>query len=206
MGQIFFIHPENPQQRLLTQAAEMIREGAVVVYPTDSCYALGCHMGDKSALERIQRIKQFSKKHLYTLVCQDLSNLGRYAQVSNSAYRLLKSLTPGPYTFVLKATREVPRRLLHEKRKTIGLRVPDHPVLQGLLRELGEPLMNTSLELPGQDFPLNEEQEIQDLVGKQVDLILYSDPCGLDLTTVVDLSEDRPQLLRQGKGPIEDYL
>lgn len=200
MTQIIEIHPDNPQSRLISQVAAVIREGGVVAYPTDSSYALGCHLGDKDALERIRRIRQAGKLHNFTLVCRDLSEIAVYARVENWAYRLLKSLTPGPYTFVLKATREVPRRLQNPKRKTIGMRVPDHPVTQALLQELGEPLMSSTLLLPGDEYPPSNAIEVLDKLSGRVDLIIDAGPCGFEPTTVVDLVEGAPAILRQGKG------
>lgn len=200
MTQIIEIHPVNPQSRLIGQVAEVIRGGGVVAYPTDSSYALGCHLGDTDALERIRRIRQAGKHHNFTLVCRDLSEIAVYARVENWAYRLLRSLTPGPYTFVLKATREVPRRLQNPKRKTIGIRVPDHPVTQALLEELGEPLMSSTLTLPGEEHPPSNAIEVLDKLSGRVDLIIDAGPCGFEPTTVVDLVDGIPVVLRQGKG------
>ena len=202
MAQIFRVHPETPQRRLIEQAVALIRQGAVVIYPTDTAYAMGCHVGDKSALDRIRQIRCLDKSHHFTLLCRDLSELGSYAEVNNSAYRFIKRLTPGPYTFILKATKQVPRRLMHVKHKTIGLRVPDHSVVASLLESLGEPLLNTSLTLPGEDFPLIDPDDIQDRLGDRVDLILDAGACGMDLTTIVDVV-DQPTLIRQGKGELE---
>ena len=200
MAQLFAIHPVNPQQRLVDRAAEMIRGGAVIAYPTDSCYALGCHLGDKAAVERIRAIRQFDETHHLTLVCSDLSQIAQYARVDNRQYRLLKSATPGSYTFILQATREVPRRLQHAKRSTIGLRVPDHPVAQALLAALAEPLLSATLILPEDSLPLNEAQEIRNRLEKRLDLVIDSGPCGLDPTTVVDLTGEVPALVRRGRG------
>lgn len=196
------IHPRNPQPRLIRQAVELIRDGGVVVYPTDSCYALGCHIGDKTAMERISRIRQTDKHHHFTLVCRDLSEIARFARVDNQQYRLLKRLTPGPYTFILQATREVPKRLQNPKRRTIGIRVPDHPVPQLLLAELGEPLMSSTLLLPGDELPLTEAREIQERLFHAVDAVIDGGNCGLDPTTVIDLESGSPIVLRQGKGEI----
>jgi tRNA threonylcarbamoyl adenosine modification protein (Sua5/YciO/YrdC/YwlC family) len=200
MSQYFRIHPDNPQGRLIRQAVEIIRQGGVIAYPTDSAYALGCHLGDKKALERIRRIRQVDDRHNFTLVCRDLSEIATYAQVNNAAYRLINAHTPGPYTFILPASREVPRRLLHPKRRTIGIRVPDHRITQALLEELGEPLMSTTLILPGQDRPMTDAEEIRDALEHELDLIIDGGPCGIEPTTVVDLTGERPVVLRVGKG------
>ncbi len=200
MAQTLEIHPQNPEPRLIKQAAQVILNGGVIIYPTDSTYALGCHIGDKSALERIRRIRQLGDRHNFTLVCADLSAIATYAKVPNSAYRLLKAFTPGAYTFILPATAEVPRRLMHPKRKTIGLRVPESPVAQALLAELGEPIMSTSLILPDDEFPLTEIYDIEERMGKLVDLIIASGSCGLEATTVVDLSSGAAEVVRVGKG------
>jgi tRNA threonylcarbamoyl adenosine modification protein (Sua5/YciO/YrdC/YwlC family) len=194
------IHPRDPQPRLLRQAVERIREGAVIIYPTDSAYALGCHIGDKSALERIRAIRKLDDRHNFTLMCRDLSELSTYAVVDNASYRLLRAHTPGPYTFILKATGEVPRRLLHAKRKTIGLRVPDNRVALALLEELGEPIMSATLIMPGEDLPLADTDEMRERLGRVVDLLVDGGGCGLEPTTIVDLSGGAPELLRQGKG------
>ncbi len=199
-AQILQIHPVDPEPRLIRQAAEQLMAGDVIVYPTDSTYALACHIGDKAALEKIRRIRQLSDKHNFTLMCRDLSELATYARVSNTAYRLLKAFTPGPYTFLLSATAEVPRRLMHPKRKTIGLRVPDHPVTQALLAAVGEPFMSTSLILPDHDMPLSEVFEIEEQLGNQVDLIIESGACGFEPTTVVDLVDGVPDIVRVGLG------
>jgi tRNA threonylcarbamoyl adenosine modification protein (Sua5/YciO/YrdC/YwlC family) len=202
MADYLDIHPENPQRRLLQKAVDAIRVGGVIAYPTDSCYALGCAIGEKGALERIRQIRQLDAKKEFTLVCRDLSELALYAKVSNTAFRLIKSLTPGPYTFVLKATHETPRRLQHPKRKTIGLRVPDHPIVQALLDLLGEPLMSTSLVLPGDDRPLSDPLEIRERLDKRVDVIIAGDACGLVPTTVVDLVDEVPVVVREGVGDV----
>jgi tRNA threonylcarbamoyl adenosine modification protein (Sua5/YciO/YrdC/YwlC family) len=203
MAQFFEIHPTHPQPRLIRQAVSIVREGGVVAYPTDSCYALGCLMGDKAAQERIRRIRQVDHRHHFTLVCRDLSEIAIYARVSNADYRLLKSLTPGAYTFLLRATHEVPRRLQNPKRKTIGIRVPDHPVAQALLEELNEPLMSSTLLLPGEDLPMTEPYEIRERLEHEVDLVIDGGLCGTEPTTVIDLAGDHPELVRQGKGSIE---
>ncbi|HET6591407.1 MAG TPA: L-threonylcarbamoyladenylate synthase [Xanthomonadales bacterium] len=200
MSELLELHPKNPQQRFVRMAVEVLLDHGVVVYPTDSCYALGCVMGAKDAMERIQRIRQTDKHHFFTLVCRDLSDISRFARVNNWQYRTLKASTPGPYTFVLQATREVPRRLMNEKRRTVGIRVPDHPVVQMLLDEVGVPLMSTTLLLPGDDLPMTDATEIHERIGHAVDLVLDGGNCGLEPTTVVDLSGDAPLVLRAGKG------
>jgi tRNA threonylcarbamoyl adenosine modification protein (Sua5/YciO/YrdC/YwlC family) len=202
VSQYFEIHAANPQQRLITRAVAVVRAGGVMVYPTDSCYALGCCLGDKAPMERIRRIRKVDSGHNFTLVCRDLSELAAYARVDNSAYRLLKSLTPGPYTFILPASREVPRRLQNPRRKTIGLRVPAHPIAQALLESLGEPLMSSTLLLPGDDLPLTDPQEMRERLGSQVDLVIDGGYCGLEPTTVLDLTGDTPNVLRHGRGDV----
>lgn len=202
MAQFFSIHPDNPQTRLLRQAASIVRAGGVIVYPTDSCYALGCQLGDKSAMNRIRNIRHVDEQHYFSLMCRDLAEISHYAKVNNSQYRLLKTSTPGSYTFILEATREVPRRLQHPKRSTIGLRIPDHPMVQALLAELGEPLLNSSLILPGDELPLNDPEEIRDRLEHQVELVLDGGSCGLEMTTVIDLTGDKPVLVRNGKGSL----
>ena len=200
MSELLELHPKNPQQRFVRMAVDVLLDHGVVVYPTDSCYALGCVMGAKDAMERIQRIRQTDKHHFFTLVCRDLSEISRFAKVNNWQYRTLKASTPGPYTFVLQATREVPRRLMNEKRRTVGIRVPDHPVVQMLLDEVHVPLMSTTLMLPGDDLPMTDATEIHERIGHAVDLVLDGGNCGLEPTTVVDLSGDAPLVLRAGKG------
>ncbi|MBT0726350.1 threonylcarbamoyl-AMP synthase [Rosenbergiella australiborealis] len=205
MSQLFYIHPENPQPRLVKQAVDLINKGSVIVFPTDSGYAIGCKLEDKAAMERIIRLRQLDGRHHFTLMCRDLSELSTYAQVDNIAFRLLKNNTPGSYTFLLKATKEVPRRLMNEKRKTIGLRVTSHPVAQALLDALGEPLMSTTLILPGNDFAESDPEEIQDNLGHHVDLILNGGTIGQHPTTVIDLSEGTPTVVRQGAGDIRPF-
>ncbi|MFN3586910.1 MAG: L-threonylcarbamoyladenylate synthase, partial [Moraxellaceae bacterium] len=200
MSQYFYVHPENPQARLIKQAAALVREGAVMAYPTDSAYALGCHIGDKGAMERIVRLRELDERHNFTLLCRDLSDIATYAKVDNATYRLLKSCTPGAYTFILVATSEVPRRLLHPKRKTIGIRIPDNAICQALLAELGEPLLTSTLQLSGDDFPLCDPEEIRDRLGTRLDLIIDGGHGPQLPTTVVDLSGDAPSLLREGGG------
>lgn len=200
MAQFFQIHPENPQSRLISQAVDIIRQGGLVVYPTDSAYALGCHIGDKMALDRIRAMRQLDKHHNFTLMCRDLSELATYARVNNQVFRMIKNHTPGPYTFILEGTAEVPRRLMHPKRKTLGLRVPDNPIALALLEQLGEPLMTSSLLLPGDELPLSDPYEIRDLLEHQVELVIDGGYCGVEPTTVVDFTSDGPELIRQGKG------
>lgn len=200
MGERLELHPTTPQPRVLRAAADCLSDGGVIVYPTDCCYAIGCAIGAKEAMERIQRIRQVDKRHFFTVICRDLSEIARVARVANWQYRLLRAFTPGPYTFVLAATREVPRRLLDGKRKTVGIRVPDHPVVRALLEVYVEPLMSTTLLLPGDDVPLTDARDIEDRIGHAVDLILDSGNCGLEPSTVVDMSGDSPRLLRAGKG------
>jgi len=200
MAQFFTIHPDNPNLRLIRQAAAMLRDGAVVVYPTDSGYALGCHLDDKEAVTRIRRIRGLDDEHYLTLVCRDLSEISRYARVDNNKFRLLKSHTPGSYTFILDATKEVPRRLQHPKRSTVGIRVPDHPVALALLEELGEPLLSSTLILPDTHHPLTDVEEIREYLEQQVELVIEGGAVGLEPTTVIDLTRDAPVLIRQGKG------
>ena len=200
MSQFFQVHPETPQKRLIGQAVDIIRSGGVVAYPTDSGYALGCHLGDKSALERVRRIRRLDSNHNFTLVCRDLSELGTYARVDNTAFRLLKLHTPGPYTFILQATGEVPRRLLHPKRKTIGLRVPANAVALALLEELREPLMSVSLILPGEEMPMTDPYDIRDTLQHELDLVIDGGFCGMEPTTVIDLVDDVPVIVRKGRG------
>ena len=206
MSQFFQIHPDNPQSRLIRQAAQILREGGVIAYPTDSSYALGCHLGDKTAMERIQAIRRADKNHNFTLVCRDLSDIGTYARVDNSQFRLLKAVTPGPFTFILRATHEVPRRLQNPKRKTIGIRIPDNPIVHALLDELGEPIMSSTLLLPGHLWPLNDPEEIREQLEHQLDLVIDGGHCPQEPTTVLDLSDTTPVLLRQGGGDASPYL
>jgi len=206
MSQFFTIHPDNPQLRLVHQAVEIIRQGGVIIYPTDSAYAIGCHIGDKKALDRIRQIRHLDKHHNFTLVCRDLSELALYAKVDNQVYRTLKAHTPGSYTFILEATSEVPRRLMHPKRKTIGLRVPANPIALALLEELGEPLMSVTLIMPDDEYPLTDPYDIRDMLERRVDLIIDGGFCGLEMTTVVDLTGDTPEIIRQGVGQFEDFL
>jgi tRNA threonylcarbamoyl adenosine modification protein (Sua5/YciO/YrdC/YwlC family) len=200
MSQYFEIHPANPQPRLIKQAVDIIHGGGVIAYPTDSSYALGCHIGDKDALQRLRRIRKIDDKHNLTLVCSDLSEIATYAKIENTDYRLLKSLTPGPYTFLLNATAEVPRRLMHPKRRTIGIRVVDHPIVRALLEELGQPIMSCTLIMPGDEFPLNDADEIREQLEHHVDLIIDGGHCGSEPTTVIRMTGGAPELVRQGKG------
>ncbi len=200
MAQFFQIHPENPQPRLIKQAVSIIQQGGLMIYPTDSSYALGCQIGDKGAMERIRRIRKLDDAHNFTLVCRDLSEISIYARIGNQEYRLLKSLTPGPYTFIAQATKQVPRRLQHAKRKTIGIRVPDNAIVSALLAELGEPIMSTTLNLPGDEMPLTDPYEMRQILDHVVDLIIDGGYCGFEPTTVVVLTEDTPQVVRIGKG------
>jgi len=206
MSQFFSIHPDNPQHRLIRQAAEIVRRGGIIVYPTDSAYALGCHVGDKKALDKIRQIRQLDKNHNFTLMCRDLSELSIYAKVNNQLYRSIKAHTPGPYTFILEATSEVPRRLMHPKRKTIGLRVPENPIALALLEDLGEPIMSVTLIMPGDKYPLTDPYDIRDMLEHHVDLIVEGGNCGLEPTTVVDLSGDSPVIIRQGMGQFEGFV
>jgi tRNA threonylcarbamoyl adenosine modification protein (Sua5/YciO/YrdC/YwlC family) len=205
MSQYFSIHPQNPQARLIRQAADIVRQGGVVAYPTDSCYALGCHLDDKDAVARIRSIRALDEQHHMTLMCRDLAEISRYAKVDNQTYRTLKAHTPGSYTFLLEATKEVPKRLQHPKRATIGLRVPDHAVTLALLEELGEPMVSTSLLLPGDDQALSDGEEIRERLERKVDLVIDSGACGFGLTTVVDLSGDAPLLVREGRGTLSSF-
>jgi len=202
MTRVFEIHPENPQKRLIQSAALIVRNGGVVVYPTDSCYALGCHIGDKIALEKIQRIRGLDKNHNLTLLCRDLSEIGIYAKVHNSSFRLMKAATPGPYTFLLVATRGVPKRLQHPKRKTIGVRVPDNQIILDLLEELGEPILSTSLILPGNNDPMTDPGEISDILCGEIDLVIDGGACGMDATTVVDLADGQVVVVGEALGDI----
>ena len=201
----FVLHPDNPQLRSIRRATEIVRAGGVIAYPTDSCYALGCHIGDKAALERIRRIRNADRHHHFTLVCRDLTEIAKYARVDTWQFRLLKSCTPGPYTFLLEATRETPRRLQHEKRRTIGIRIPDHKVAQMLLAELGEPLMSSTLLMPGDGLPLNDAEEIEQRLGRELDAILDGGSCGLEPTTVIDLAARPPVIVREGRGSLEPF-
>ena len=205
-SQYFELHPVTPQLRSIRHAAEIVRGGGVIAYPTDSCYALGCHINDKNALERLRVIRGADRHHHFTLVCANLTDVGRYARLDTWQFRLLKSCTPGPYTFLLHATRETPRRLQHERRRTIGVRIPDHPVPHMLLTELGEPLMSSTLILPGDRQPLTHGKEIQERLEHEIDAVLDGGDCGLEPTTVVDLSTSPPVIVREGKGSLEPLV
>ena len=200
MSQYFVVHPDNPQQRLIRNAAEIVRGGGLIALPTDSCYALCCHLDDREAVQRLRRIRGVDEKHHLTLLCRDLSEIAQYAQVDNRQYRLLRAATPGPYTFILGATREVPKRLSHPSRKSIGLRVPENAITQLLLAELGQPLLSTTLILPGDDFPMNGGWEIRERLEHQIELVVDGGACGLEPTTVVDLTGETPVLVRAGRG------
>ena len=206
MAEFFQVHPETPQTRLVTKIVDVVERGGVIVYPTDSGYALGCHLGDKQAIDRVRRIRQLDDKHNFTIVCRDLSALAQYARVDNVAYRILRSHTPGTYTFILLATGEVPRALKHKKRKTIGLRVPDNRIAMALLETLHEPMMTTSLILPGDDTPLLDPYEIRDVLGAQVDVIVDGGYCGMTPTSVLDLTDETPVVVRQGQGDVSEFL
>ncbi|MFL6548337.1 MAG: L-threonylcarbamoyladenylate synthase [Povalibacter sp.] len=201
----FEIHPKDPQPRLIRQAVEIIRAGGIVVYPTDSCYALGCHIGDKAAMERISRLRETDKHHHFTLICRDLSEISKYARVSNQQYRTLKAFTPGPYTFILPATRETPKRLQHPKRSTIGIRVPDHIVPRLIMDELGEPLMSSTLLMPGEEVPMTDGKEIQERLYHNVDAVIDGGNCGMEPTSVIDLAGPAPVITRRGKGDVRAF-
>ena len=205
MSQFFQIHPENPQLRLIKQAAQIIQSGGIVALPTDSCYAIVCQLDDKHAVERLRRIRGVDDKHHLTLLCRDLSEIAQYAKVDNRRYRMLKTATPGPYTFILEATKEVPRRLSHPQRKTIGLRVPENPIAQALLEELGQPLLGATLILPDESEPLTDPEEIRDHLEKLIELVIDGGACSLQPTSVIDLTEEQPVLLRQGRGDVAQF-
>ncbi len=202
MAQFFQIHPDNPQPRLIRQVVNIIRQGGLVIYPTDSSYALGCQIGDKGAMEKIRRIRKLDESHNFTLVCRDLTEISSYAKVGNQEFRLLKTLTPGPYTFIHQATKLVPRRLQHAKRKTIGIRVPDNQIVRDMLEELGEPIMSTTLILPGDDMPLTDPYEMRQILDHEVDLIIDGGYCGFEPTSVVVMTEETPEIARAGKGDV----
>ncbi len=203
MSQYLEIHPDNPQRRLVEQAVQVIRRGGVAVYPTDSCYALGCAIGDKAAMERIRRIRQVDKNHHFTLMCRDLSEIATYAKVENDTFRLMKMLTPGPYTFILRATREVPRRLQHPKRKTIGIRVPDNAIALALLEAMGQPMLSSTLIMPDTDLPLTDPYQIRLRLEHEVDLVIDGGFCDIEPSTVIDMTTGLPQVIRRGKGPLD---
>jgi tRNA threonylcarbamoyl adenosine modification protein (Sua5/YciO/YrdC/YwlC family) len=202
MAQFFSIHPTHPQPRLVQRAAAIVRAGGLIAYPTDSCYALGCHLGDARALERLRRVRGVDTGHLLTLMCRDLAEIATYAKVDNIRFRLLKAATPGSYTFILRATREVPRRLMHPRRKTIGVRVPGHAVAHALLAELDEPMLSATLLLPGEPLPLADAREIRARLEHELELVIDAGSCGLEPTTVIDLTRDAPLVLRRGRGPL----
>lgn len=206
MSQFFSVHPETPQTRLIHQSVEILNQGGVIVYPTDSAYALGCLLDNKAGADRIKAIRQLPEAHNFTLICKDLSELSRYARVDNSAYRQIRHATPGPFTFVFEASREVPRRIMNPKRKTIGLRVPDNAIAQALLYELEAPLMSATLILPGDDYPLSDPYDIRTILEHQVDLVIDGGYCGLEPTTVIDMSGDQVELLRQGLGDSSAFV
>jgi tRNA threonylcarbamoyl adenosine modification protein (Sua5/YciO/YrdC/YwlC family) len=205
VAQFFSIHPENPQLRLIRQAAAIVRTGAVIAYPTDSCYALGGQLGDKTVMTRIRAIRQMDERHHFTLMCRDLAEISHYAKVDNRQYRLIKMSTPGSYTFIFQATREVPRRLQSARRNTIGVRIPDHPVAQALLAELNEPLLSSTLIMPGEELPLNDPWEIRDRLERQVELVLDGGACGLEMSTVIDMTGEAPAVIREGKGSLHPF-
>ena len=205
VAKIIEVHPDDPQPRRLREIVDIIRSGGLIAYPTDSSYAFGCHIGDKKAIDRIHRIRKTDKKHNFTLICADLAEIGVYARVENWVYRMLKSLTPGPYTFILPATREVPKRLQNPKRRTIGLRVPDHRLVQAIIEELGEPIMSSTLSMPGDTMPLTDPLDIQDRIGHQIDAIVDAGPAGIEPTTVLDLSKGSVEVLRVGRGDVSHF-
>ena len=205
MAQFFQIHPENPQVRLVNQTVDIIRQGGVIVYPTDSGYALGCHIGDKKAMDRIRAIRRVDDKHNFTLVCRDLSEIAKYAKVGNTQYRTIKSLTPGPYTFIHSATKQVPKRLQNPKRKTIGIRIPDNRIALDILETLGEPIMSSTLIMPGDDVPLTDPYEMRQLLEHHVDLIIDGGYCGFEPTTVVLMDEEPPVVVRVGQGDVSVF-
>lgn len=206
MARIIEVHPTHPQKRRIAEIVATIRRGGLIAYPTDSSYALGCHIGDKKAMDRIRMIRRTDRTHNFTLVCSDLSEISLYARVDNWAYRLLRAMTPGPYTFILQATREVPKRLQNPKRRTIGLRVPDHPIVHAMLETLGEPIMSSTLSLPGDDRPLSDPEEIDRRIGHQVDLVVDGGPTGIEPTSVVDLSGGTVEILRVGRGDVSSLV
>jgi tRNA threonylcarbamoyl adenosine modification protein (Sua5/YciO/YrdC/YwlC family) len=206
MSQLLQIHTENPQERLIEQAVEIIQQGGVIVYPTDTSYAVGCHLGDKKAVERIRQLRMLDAKHDFTLLCEDLKQIASYARVDNQAYRILKSHTPGPYTFILKATKEVPKMLMHPKKKTIGIRVPGNNIIQAVLQSLREPILTSTLILPGDEYPMTDPYDIQQTLGASLDLIIDGGYCGMDETSLISLVDDNIEVLRQGAGPVEAFL
>jgi tRNA threonylcarbamoyl adenosine modification protein (Sua5/YciO/YrdC/YwlC family) len=206
MGKLLEIHPTDPQPRLISEATEILLAGGVVVYPTDSIYAIGCRLGEKNAIDRIRRLRRLDRKHLFTLVCLDLSEIAVYAKVDNQSYRMIRSMTPGPYTFILPATKQVPKRLQHPRRRTVGIRVPTHPITRALIEELGEPLLSTTMQLPGDEVPLTGGFEIFERVGSEVDLVIDGGACGMQPTSVIDLVGPYPEVIRQGMGKLDHLL
>ena len=206
MSQFFQIHAESPQPRLIKQAVEIIQKGGVVVYPTDTAYAIGCHLGDKKAIDRIRQLRMLDEKHDLTLICEDLSQIATYARVDNEAYRILKSHTPGAYTFILKATKEVPKMLMHPKKKTIGIRVPENTIIQAILHELGEPMLTSSLLLPGEEFPMTDPYDIRQTLEHSLDLIIDGGYCGMEETSLVSLVDGEIEVFRQGLGPVDEFM
>ena len=206
MAKLIEVHPTDPQPRRVANIVGIIRDGGLIAYPTDSSYAFGCHIGDKRAIDRIHRIRRTNKKHNFTLVCRDLSEISTYARVDNWAYRLVRSLTPGPYTFILPATRELPKRLQNPKRRTIGIRVPDHPLVRAVLDELGEPIMSSTLTLPGDDRPLTDPLDIEERIGHEIDAIVDAGPTGIEPTSVLDLTSGVAEVLRVGRGDVSALL
>ncbi len=200
MARYYDVHPDNPQPRIIRQVVDLIRNDGLIAYPTDSCFALGCRLGNRDGLDRIREIRHLDDRHHFTLVCRDFAQLGQFVQVSNAVFRLVKACTPGSYTFILPATREVPRRMLHPRKRTVGVRVPAHTVTQALLAELGEPLVSSTLVLPGEDEPLTQGWEIKERLDHQLDAVVDAGECGKEPTTVVDLSGDEPEILRRGAG------
>ncbi|MEV1013533.1 L-threonylcarbamoyladenylate synthase [Micromonospora sp. NPDC049801] len=205
MARYYDVHPENPQPRVIGQVADLVRGGGLIAYPTDSCYALGCQLGNRDGLDRIRAIRHLDERHHFTLVCRDFAQLGQFVQISNAVFRLVKASTPGSYTFILPATKEVPRRMLHPKKRTVGVRVPRHTVTQALLAELGEPLVSSTLTLPGEDEPMTQGWEIKEQLDHQLDAVLDAGECGMEPTTVIDLSGPEPEILRRGAGDVSRF-
>ncbi|MEU0552184.1 L-threonylcarbamoyladenylate synthase [Micromonospora sp. NPDC005979] len=205
MARYYDVHPENPQPRVIRQVADLVRGGGLVAYPTDSCYALGCQLGNRDGLDRIRAIRHLDERHHFTLVCRDFAQLGQFVQINNAVFRLVKASTPGSYTFILPATKEVPRRMLHPRKRTVGVRVPRHTVTQALLAELGEPLVSSTLTLPGEDEPMTQGWEIKEQLDHQLDAVLDAGECGMEPTTVIDLSGPEPEILRRGAGDVSRF-
>ncbi len=205
MARYFDVHPVDPQRRVISQVIDIVRAGGLIAYPTDSCFALGCQLGDREGIDRIREIRQLDPKHQFTLVCRDFAQLGQFVQVSNTVFRSIKAATPGRYTFILPATKEVPRRLLHPKRKTVGVRIPEHIVTQAILTELGEPLLSSTLLMPGQDEPMTQGWEIKERLDHAVDAVIDSGDCGTEPTTVIDFSQSEPEIIRRGAGDVTPF-